>query len=157
MNAKELLEIHIKNMKTSQENMNFMINDVNERIIEAVNDTSMKGKLSKKDRIIQLLEHEHYCLAKKSAYDQMQTWAESRLVELNNKPEQAKPTEKVANISLESLLQIESVLAFAETMIDQNNEVQDLLLNASNTVSSLMTEHFTEDEITIAQESNEVD
>lgn len=79
MNGTELLTFLISNMETQVENMNWLKENVDKRIIIAVNNDSPVGKLNKADIIIQLLEHERYVNNKITVYEEVKEWAEDAL------------------------------------------------------------------------------
>lgn len=79
MTPQELLKILIQNMKNDQKNMAFLTNNVDKKIKKAMEDTSLRGKLDKKETIQALLEHEAYCDAKSNAFKEVQEWAEEAL------------------------------------------------------------------------------
>lgn len=79
MNGTELLTFLISNMETQVENMNWLKENVDKRIIIAVNNDSPVGKLNKADTIIQLLEHERYVNNKITVYEEIKEWAEDAL------------------------------------------------------------------------------
>lgn len=87
MDQTEILELLIKNMKTQQENMDWLVNNINNGITKALDDTSVRGRLDKRDNIQMLLNHEEYCNAKSNAYQEIQEWAEAMLQEAAKKKE----------------------------------------------------------------------
>lgn len=79
MTKDEVLELLIKNMKTQQDNMDYLISGVNEKIVNTLNSTSPQVQFDKKDIIISILSSEEYLNAKLSTYKEVQEWAEAML------------------------------------------------------------------------------
>lgn len=79
MNAEEILITLIENMSIQQKNMDFLANGVDKKIIEIVNDQSLRGQLDKKMNIQHLLEHDSYCAAKRNTFAEVEEWARETL------------------------------------------------------------------------------
>lgn len=67
----EVYEKIIDSMKISVNNMNWLTKNTNEKIIEAVVNDSVVGRINKKDIINQLLDSERYVDAKRSVYEEV--------------------------------------------------------------------------------------
>lgn len=73
--AEDVLNLLIENMQTQQENMDWLKNNVDKKIIEAVSDITPVGSLNKRSIITKQLDHERYVNAQKSVYKDIEAWA----------------------------------------------------------------------------------
>ncbi|MDO7864850.1 hypothetical protein Q5427_11170 [Brochothrix thermosphacta] len=84
MTTEEVLNLLIRNMQTQQENMRWLTNNVNKKIVEATEDNTPIGKLNKKDIILRLLEHEDRTNSRKYVHSEVEEWAVNTLKAIEN-------------------------------------------------------------------------